>query len=153
MRVQRPFLEEGIAQLRPLSLRDVAEAVGVHESTISRLARQKYVDTPHGVFELRRFFTHAVPTRDGVAVSVDSALEMIKAMVAGEDSTRPLSDVEITAGLMVRGLALKRRTVAKYRETSASRRRASAAGAAAATSATEAPRYVRRSLVRGEGGR
>jgi RNA polymerase sigma-54 factor len=117
MRVQRPFLEEGVAQLRPLSLRDVAEAVGVHESTISRLARQKYVDTPHGVFELRRFFTHAVPTQDGVAVSVDSALEMIKAMVAGEDPTRPLSDVEITAGLMVRGLAVKRRTVAKYRET------------------------------------
>jgi RNA polymerase sigma-54 factor len=110
MRVQRPFLEEGIAQLRPLSLRAVAEAVGVHESTISRLARQKYVDTPHGVFELRRFFTHAVPAQGGVAVSVDSALEMIKAMVAD-------SDVEITAGLMVRGLAVKRRTVAKYRET------------------------------------
>jgi RNA polymerase sigma-54 factor len=91
--------------------------VGVHESTVSRLARRKYVDTPHGVFELRRFFTHAVPTRDGVAVSVDSALEMIKRMVAAEDPTHPLSDIEITAELVARGLAVKRRTVAKYRET------------------------------------
>ena len=117
MRVQRPFLEGGIAHLRPLSLREVAEDVGVCESTVSRLARQKYVETPHGLFELRRFFTHAVPTQHGAIVSVDSALSMLKAIVADEDPARPLSDVEITAGLAARGLAVKRRTVAKYRET------------------------------------
>jgi RNA polymerase sigma-54 factor len=117
MRLQRPFLEGGTAQLRPLSLRDVAGAVGVHESTVSRLARRKYVDTPHGIFELRRFFTHAVPTRDGFTVSVDAALEMIRTMIAGEDPAHPLTDVELTAAVAARGLAVKRRTVAKYRET------------------------------------
>jgi RNA polymerase sigma-54 factor len=116
MRVQRPFLEGGIARLRPLTLREVAEEVGVHESTVSRLARRKYVETPHGVFELRRFFTHAVPTQDGASESVDSALSMLKAIVAGEDPAHPLSDAEISAGLATRGLAIKRRTVAKYRD-------------------------------------
>jgi RNA polymerase sigma-54 factor len=91
--------------------------VGVHESTVSRLARRKYVDTPHGIFELRRFFTHAVPTRDGFTVSVDAALEMIRTMIAGEDPAHPLTDVELTAAVAARGLAVKRRTVAKYRET------------------------------------
>ncbi|HEX2500373.1 MAG TPA: RNA polymerase factor sigma-54 [Methylomirabilota bacterium] len=117
MRVQRPFLEGGIGRLRPLTLREVAEEVGVHESTVSRLARRKYVDTPHGVFELRRFFTHAVPTQDGAMVSVDSALSMVQAIVAGEDPAHPLSDAEISASLATRGLAIKRRTVAKYRDS------------------------------------
>ncbi len=116
MRVQRPFLAHGIAHLRPLSLREVAGDVGVHESTVSRVACQKYVDTPHGVFELRRFFTHAVPTRDGIPVSVDSALSMIDSIVAGENPAHPLSDARICADLATRGLAVKRRTVAKYRD-------------------------------------
>jgi RNA polymerase sigma-54 factor len=115
MRVQRPFLERGLAHLRPLSLREVAGDVGVSESTVSRMARRKYVETPHGVFELRRFFTHAVPARDGASVSVDSALAMLETIVAGEDPARPLSDADICARLATCGLAIKRRTVAKYR--------------------------------------
>jgi RNA polymerase sigma-54 factor len=115
MQRQRPFLEGGIAHLRPLSLREVAADLGVHESTVSRAARLKYVETPHGIFEIRRFFTHAVPARDGAVVSVDSALSMVRAIVAAEDPARPLSDAEIAGRLSTRGLAIKRRTVANYR--------------------------------------
>ena len=113
---QREFLDRGISHLRPLALRDVAEDIGMHESTVSRVTSNKYVHTPQGLFELKFFFHSGLSTGQGGVVSSVSVKKMIEDFIAQEDSQSPLSDQEIARRLKDRGLTIARRTVAKYRE-------------------------------------
>jgi RNA polymerase sigma-54 factor len=115
VRVQHGFLERGVSGLRPLTLRDVAAAVGVHESTVSRVTANKLMLTPRGVLEMKYFFTTAVGGAD--AQSAEAVRARIRALVAGEPPERPLSDDGIMAALKAEGLELARRTVTKYRES------------------------------------
>ena len=112
---QLPFFEEGPARLRPMVLQDVADAVGMHVSTISRVSNGKYIQTPHGVFELKYFFDNKLITDEGEDVSVRSVKEKISQLVADEDKARPLSDQQIAEELSKGGLKIARRTIAKYR--------------------------------------
>jgi RNA polymerase sigma-54 factor len=116
VKFQREFLDKGLAYLRPLSLRDVGEDVGMHESTISRVTTNKYVETPQGLFELKFFFHSGIASGDGEMVSSVSVKKMIQDLLANEDAAKPLSDQEVAAILKGRGLTIARRTVAKYRE-------------------------------------
>jgi RNA polymerase sigma-54 factor len=113
---QREFLEKGIAYLRPLTLREVAEVVGLHESTISRVTSDKYVQTPRGVLPLKFFFSSGLATSDGDDVSARGIRAQIGKLVADEDTTKPLTDQEIVHILQEGGLQIARRTVAKYRD-------------------------------------
>jgi RNA polymerase sigma-54 factor len=113
---QRAFLDEGVAALVPLTMAQVAEAVGVHETTVSRAIAGKTVATPQGAFEMKFFFTTGYRAADGAEVSSTSVKDAIAALVRGEDPRRPLSDQQIVARLGSDGLAVARRTVAKYRE-------------------------------------
>jgi len=113
---QREFLDKGMEHLRPMILRDVAEELEVHESTVSRVTANKYVHTPRGIFELKFFFSKAINTTDGGDVSADWIKEMITNIVAEEDSSAPLSDEKIGVIIRRNGIVLARRTVAKYRE-------------------------------------
>ncbi len=115
LQAQLPFFEEGPARLRPMVLQDVADAVGMHISTISRVSNGKYIQTPHGVFELKYFFDNKLSTDKGEEVSVRSVKEKISQLVADEDKSRPLSDQQIVEELNKDGLKIARRTVAKYR--------------------------------------
>jgi RNA polymerase sigma-54 factor len=112
---QRGFLEHGPAHLRPMTMAQIAQVVGVHETTISRAVSGKYVETPQGVFELRYFFTSGIPTTDGGGMSNESVKNLLAELVAGEDRIKPLSDEEIVQQLNMRGIMIARRTVAKYR--------------------------------------
>jgi RNA polymerase sigma-54 factor len=112
---QRDFLERGPAHLRPMTMAQIAQVVGVHETTISRAVAGKYVETPQGVFELRYFFTSGIPTANGDGVSNESVKRLLQELVAGEDRAKPLSDEEIVRQLNIRGIMIARRTVAKYR--------------------------------------
>jgi RNA polymerase sigma-54 factor len=116
MRFQSDFLEQGISGLKPLVLREVAEDVEMHESTVSRVTTNKYIHTPHGVFELKYFFSSGLNSADGSSVSSESVKEKIKAMIAEEKPTEPLSDQSIAEQLKREGIDIARRTVAKYRE-------------------------------------
>jgi len=116
VRNQRGFLDNGIAHLRPLVLRDVATDIGMHESTVSRVVANKYMHTPRGVFELRFFFHSGITSRLGEAVSSVTIKDKIRKMIEAEDASRPLSDSRIAERLGSEGLPLARRTVAKYRE-------------------------------------
>jgi RNA polymerase sigma-54 factor len=116
VKFQREFLDKGLAFLRPLSLRDVGEDVSMHESTISRVTTNKYVQTPQGLFELKYFFHSGIATGNGDRVSSLSVKKMIQDLLGGEDASKPLSDQEIAEILKGRGLIIARRTVAKYRE-------------------------------------
>ncbi len=117
MRFQREFLDKGIAYLRPLILKDVAEDVGMHESTISRVTTGKYVQTPQGLFELKFFFNTGINRVGGDQVSSQSVRERIKQIIQTEDPTKPFSDQKIANLLKERyGIEIARRTVAKYRE-------------------------------------
>ncbi|NOZ85440.1 MAG: RNA polymerase factor sigma-54 [Deltaproteobacteria bacterium] len=126
---QIDFLDHGVGHLKPMILRDVAEDVGVHESTISRVTTNKYVHTPQGMFELKYFFNTGIRRTDGDDIAAESVKDKIKQLVAGENPKKPLSDQKIAAELDRRwGIQLARRTVAKYREalklpSSAQRRR------------------------------
>jgi RNA polymerase sigma-54 factor len=113
---QRAFLEHGIAHLRPLVLRDVANDIGMHESTVSRVVANKYMHTPRGVYELRFFFHSGITSSMGEAISSVTIKDKIRKMIEGEDTARPLSDSRIAELLGADGLPLARRTVAKYRE-------------------------------------
>jgi len=113
---QRGFLENGIAHLRPLVLRDVANDIGMHESTVSRVVANKYMHTPRGVYELRFFFHSGITSSMGEAISSVTIKDKIRKMIEGEDTARPLSDSRIAELLGADGLPLARRTVAKYRE-------------------------------------
>ncbi len=114
--LQRDFFDHGPKFLRPLTMKKVADKVGVHESTVSRAIANKYADTPHGLFSLRAFFSAGLQGSDGETHSASTVKRQIKELVAGEDQAQPLSDQAITEVLISRGVAVSRRTVAKYRE-------------------------------------
>jgi RNA polymerase sigma-54 factor len=116
VKFQREFLDKGLPYLRPLSLRDVGEDIGMHESTISRVTTNKYVETPQGLFELKFFFHSGIASGNGEMVSSVSVKKMIQDLLANEDPSKPLSDQEVAQILKGRGLVIARRTVAKYRE-------------------------------------
>jgi RNA polymerase sigma-54 factor len=116
VKFQRAFLDQGIAHLRPLVLKDVALDIGMHESTVSRATANKYVHTPQGIFELKFFFTSSISTGSGDDVSSESVKDRIKAIVTAEDPKHPLSDQHIAEILDKEGVKVARRTVAKYRE-------------------------------------
>ena len=113
---QLEFFEEGVAKLKPLTMTQVADAVGVHETTVSRAIANKYIKTPHGVFDLKYFFTPGYESSDGASVSNTSVKDMIANIIAAEDPEEPLSDQQIVAKLGEKNLKIARRTVAKYRE-------------------------------------
>ncbi|MBC9784283.1 RNA polymerase factor sigma-54 [Heliobacterium chlorum] len=115
--LQRDFLERGLPFLKPLNLKDVADSVGVHESTVSRAIAGKYVQTPRGVFELKFFFGSGVKNKRGEAkTSAESIKGLIRKMVDEEDAYQPYSDQQIADALSARGIKISRRTVAKYRD-------------------------------------
>lgn len=116
---QQPFLEHGEQAMRPLVLHDIAEQLGMHESTISRVTTRKYMHTPRGIFELKYFFSSHVSTDDGGAASSTAIRAFIKKLVAEEDTQKPLSDSRIAKVLGEQGIQVARRTVAKYREAMA----------------------------------
>jgi RNA polymerase sigma-54 factor len=113
---QTQFLDRGIAHLKPMVLRDVAEDVGMHESTISRVTTNKYVHTPQGVYELKYFFNSGINRVEGGAVASEAVKERIRQMVAAESPKKPLSDQAIADLLQRENIDIARRTVAKYRE-------------------------------------
>ncbi len=117
LKYQRDFFERGAAHLRPLVLQDVADDVGVHMSTVSRVTTNKYVHTPHGTFELKYFFSAAVRQDSGSDMAAEAIKSHIRQLVAAEDPKKPLSDQKIANLLKEReGIKVARRTVAKYRE-------------------------------------
>ncbi|OYD08168.1 RNA polymerase factor sigma-54 [Paludifilum halophilum] len=113
---QRPFFDHGITHLKPLTLRQVAESLDLHESTVSRATRDKYMQTPRGLFPYRFFFPSGISTRSGENTSARSVKDKIAEMIAEEDKGKPLSDQKIADRLKERGMRISRRTVAKYRE-------------------------------------
>src|SRR6516225_2906227 len=113
---QREFLERGVSQLRPLVLKDVANDIGMHESTVSRATAGKYVHTPQGTFELKYFFTSSLRSAHGEEVSAESVKARIQVIIANEDGRKPLSDQYIAELLGKEQVDIARRTVAKYRE-------------------------------------
>jgi len=113
---QREFLDLGIDRLKPMMIKDVAEEIGVHPSTVSRAVAGKYAHTPQGVFELRYFFSEAVQGAAGSATPLLVLKRKVKKMIEEEDVRRPLTDEQITAMLRAEGIEVTRRTVAKYRE-------------------------------------
>lgn len=117
VRFQRDFLDKGITHLKPLVLRDVAEDIQMHESTISRVTTNKYVYTPQGLFELKFFFNSAISSMDGDTVASESVKEHIRNIIKMENKQRPYSDQEIAEILKKLNIRVARRTVAKYRES------------------------------------
>ncbi|MFN4148868.1 MAG: RNA polymerase factor sigma-54, partial [Rhodocyclaceae bacterium] len=114
---QRAFFEHGEVAMRPLTLREIAETVDLHESTISRVTTQKYLACPRGVYELKYFFGSHVATETGGAASSTAIRALIRQLVAAEDGHKPLSDARIADILGEQGFKVARRTVAKYRES------------------------------------
>ncbi len=114
---QRGFLEYGEEAMKPLVLHDIAEAVEMHESTISRVTTQKYMHTPRGIFELKYFFSSHVSTDSGGECSSTAIRALIKKLIAAENPKKPLSDSKITVELGDQGIKVARRTIAKYRES------------------------------------
>lgn len=112
---QEEFMVEGVSKLKPMTMVQVAEAVGVHETTVSRAVSGKYIQTPQGVFEMKYFFTSGIQTESGSGVSNTSVKEMLQEMVKKEDPRKPLSDEELVRRLTEKGMKIARRTVAKYR--------------------------------------
>jgi RNA polymerase sigma-54 factor len=113
---QQDFLERGIDQLKPMMIKEVAEEIGVHPSTVSRAVANKYVHTPQGVFELRYFFSESVQGPEGGGTSLLILKRRVKKLIEEEDPSRPLTDEQITRILQSQGIQVTRRTVAKYRE-------------------------------------
>jgi RNA polymerase sigma-54 factor len=113
---QRHFLEYGPLAMKPLGLREIADEVGLHESTVSRVTNNKYMATPAGVYELKYFFSRAMPTASGGACSATAIRGVIQDMIGGENPMDPLSDAEIARQLARQGLTVARRTVTKYRQ-------------------------------------
>ena len=112
---QTEFLDYGVSHLKPLTMAEVAEEVGVHETTVSRTVSGKYMRTPRGIFELKYFFTPGIKTADGSQVSNKTVKDMIATLVQEEDPADPLSDQQILQTLKERGIKIARRTIAKYR--------------------------------------
>jgi len=116
VRRQRDFLDYGLDHLRPMMIKDVAEEIGVHPSTVSRAVANKYAHTPQGVFELRYFFSEPVQGPSGAAIPLLTLKRMVRKMIEEEDPAHPLTDEQIAAMLKAKGIHVTRRTVAKYRE-------------------------------------
>jgi RNA polymerase sigma-54 factor len=116
VKFQRDFLDKGIAYLKPLILRDVAEDIGMHESTVSRVTTNKYVHTPQGIYELKFFFNSAINKTGGDEIASEAVKNHIKQIVAAEDTKHPHSDQKIVELLRGQNIEIARRTVAKYRE-------------------------------------
>ncbi len=116
LRIQSGFFEEGVSKLRPLTMTQVADVVGVHETTVSRAIANKYIQTPHGVFEFKFFFTPGYQSGNGESVSNKSIKEMIAQLIENESPQKPLSDQNIVKILGEKDIKIARRTVAKYRE-------------------------------------
>jgi RNA polymerase sigma-54 factor len=112
---QREFMEKGVAFLKPLTMVQVAEVVGVHETTVSRAVSGKYMQTPQGIFEMKYFFTAGIQTATGDGMSNTSVKDMIADIFEQEDTGKPLSDQEVVRMLKEKGIVIARRTVAKYR--------------------------------------
>jgi RNA polymerase sigma-54 factor len=116
VRQQREFLDRGIEYLRPMVLRDVADDIGMHESTVSRVVSNKYVHTPRGLFPLKFFFHSGIDRDYGEDISSLTVKRRIQTLIQGEDAKRPLSDSELMKILQREGIRIARRTVAKYRD-------------------------------------
>ncbi|XP_076037907.1 RNA polymerase sigma-54 factor-like [Oratosquilla oratoria] len=116
---QRDFLEHGEMAMKPLVLRDIAEQLDMHESTISRVTTQKFMHTPRGIHEFKFFFSSHVATADGGECSATAIRAMIRELVANEDHQSPMSDSKIASTLVSNGIKVARRTIAKYRESMA----------------------------------
>ncbi len=116
VRRQMDFLDRGIDELKPMMIKEIAEEIGVHPSTVSRAVANKYAHTPQGVFELRYFFSEAVQGPSGAATPLLIVKRMVKKMIEDENPSHPLTDEQITARLQSAGIQVTRRTVAKYRE-------------------------------------
>lgn len=114
--MQQGFLEQGPVAMKPMVLADIADRLELHESTISRVTTQKYIDTPQGVFELKYFFSSHVSTASGGECSSTAIRAMLKKMISAENPGKPLSDNKLTTLLQDMGIQVARRTVAKYRE-------------------------------------
>jgi len=112
---QREFMEKGVAFLKPLTMVQVAEVVGVHETTVSRAVSGKYMQTPQGTYEMKYFFTSGIQTASGEGMSNTSVKDMIAEIFSSEDAAKPLSDQEVVMMLAQKGIVIARRTVAKYR--------------------------------------
>ena len=117
VKFQQDFLTYGVSQMRPLVLRDVADDVGIHESTVSRAIANKYIATPRGIYSMKKFFTTGLKGHQGQDVAAESVKERIRQLVANEDATHPLSDEDIAKMLSQGNVTIARRTVAKYRES------------------------------------
>ena len=113
---QGEFMEKGVAQLKPMTMAQIAEVVGVHETTVSRAVSGKYMQTPQGVFEMRFFFTAGLHTAGGADISNASVKDMVAEIFKNEDTARPLADQEVVKMLVAKGITIARRTVAKYRD-------------------------------------
>jgi RNA polymerase sigma-54 factor len=116
LKFQRDFFERGSGYLKPLILRDVAEDIGMHESTVSRVTSNKYAHTPQGIYELKYFFSTAVATTDGDVVASEAIKTRIRQFIAAEDPVKPLSDNKLSQMLAEEKIKVARRTVAKYRD-------------------------------------
>jgi RNA polymerase sigma-54 factor len=116
VKVQREFLEEGVSKLKPLTMSEVAEKLGVHETTVSRAVSNKYMSTPQGVFEMKYFFTPGYKGEDGELVSNKSIKDAIRKLVDSENPAKPLSDQAMVKALTGQGFKVARRTIAKYRD-------------------------------------
>ncbi len=116
LRFQREFFDSGVECLRPLNLRDVADDIGMHESTVSRVTTAKYVQTPHGLHELKFFFNSSIQTGSGHAIASESVKEKIRGIIRSEVKSKPLSDQKISEMLGKQDINIARRTVTKYRE-------------------------------------
>ena len=115
MRKQEEFLNKGSLFLKPLIMKNISEELDLHESTISRVTTNKFISTPHGIFELKYFFGASIKSKNGQELSSRAILFRIKELIKNEDSTNPLSDEKITHLLRDEGIQIARRTVAKYR--------------------------------------
>jgi len=113
---QREFFDKGISALRPLKMQDVAEAIGMHVATVSRAIRHKYMETPHGLFAMKFFFTGGTRAADGEMQTWDAVRQKISEIIQNEDKRNPLSDEEIVRKLAAEGVKIARRTVTKYRK-------------------------------------
>lgn len=116
VKYQKEFFDLGVSHLKPLVLRDVAEDIEMHESTVSRVTTNKYVQTPQGLFELKYFFNSGINTTEGDSVASESVKTKIKEIIAGENERKPFSDQKIVELLKAQGIDIARRTVTKYRE-------------------------------------